>query len=80
MRKLVQLLILADVLLESVVNSRNGPIFLPVDKMTVKQKEDVSNLVKSHLENMMKMFRTIEPSMFDASLCAHQLKDSPQRA
>ena len=57
----MQLLILADVLLESVGNSSNGPIMLPVKMMTARQRENVSNLVESHLGTLLDTFEKIKP-------------------
>ena len=53
---MLQLLILADVVPECVVTTSSGKVLIPPQKLTNKQREDVSKLVTRHLDNLFERF------------------------
>ena len=62
-----QLLILADITMESVVKTAEGPIIIPASKHSDKQKVNISALVTGHLETLIERIEKNKPSKFEMS-------------
>ena len=59
-----QLLILADLLLESVVNTEEGPVLIPARKMSKTQKENVSRLIENNLGRIIGIIEDTKPGQY----------------
>ena len=56
-----QLIILSDILLEGVVNTDKGPVILPAQKLSKKQRENVSNLIKNNINKVLEVVNETKP-------------------
>ena len=63
-----QLLILADLLLESVVNTEEGPVLIPARKMSKTQKENVSRLIENNLGRIIGIIEDTKPGQYFCNL------------
>ena len=56
-----QLLILADLLLESVVNTEKGLVIIPASKLSKTQRENMSKLVENNLSKIIGIIEETKP-------------------
>ena len=59
-----QLLILADLLLESVVNTEEGPVLIPARMMSKSQRENVSRLIENNLGRIIGIIEDTKPGQY----------------
>ena len=57
-----QLLILADILMESSVVTNKGPVIIPIQKLSEKKKKNISEIVSMHLGTLLALVDKNKPS------------------
>ena len=61
----MQLLILADIVMESMVTTSKGPVIIPTSKLTEKQRANISGVITAHLETLVERIEKNRPSKLE---------------